>query len=280
LCSPLPPDYFDFYSSKAIRLRSTRTRNDDELPRRSHHGEPRPPPQRCARLVFTPHQLSLKGILKNRSTSNATVDAAAQAALAASAAAAAARELSEREIVLHNTLHNAGGEARRRSMSALRGRNSRRQSGEGAMQPDADGARLKWDEANLFLTEQQRDSHMKIDEPKTPYARQYDPREDEAEMAALDASNLVVDEFDAQKMQREEIPGLDLGEPEIDTAMAGAEDRRVVVEPADGEEGHHGEEMASLSAEERAKHRKFEEMRKKHYEMKDVKGLLGYVAPS
>jgi protein phosphatase inhibitor 2 len=221
------------------------------------------------------------GILKHRAASNASFDAAAAVAQAASAAAAA-HELSEREIVLHNTLQNAGGEARRRSMSAMRGRSSRRQSGEAPAPQDGDGARLKWDEANLFLTEQQRDSHMKIDEPKTPYAKQYDPREDEAEMAALDASHLVVDEFDARKMRRDEIPGLDLGEPEIDTVMEGAEadDRRVVVEPVEGEEGHHGEEMASLSAEERAKHRKFEEMRRRHYEMKDVKELLGYVERS
>jgi protein phosphatase inhibitor 2 len=184
--------------------------------------------------------------------------------------------------VLHNTLQNAGGEARRRSMSGLRGRNSRRQSGEGVGPAgvDGDGARLKWDEANLYLTEQQRDSTMKIDEPKTPYARQYDPLEDEAEMAALDASGLVVDEVDRKNLRGEDIPGLDIGEPEIDTVMEGAEeegDRRVIVDPVGGDDGHHGE-LASLSEEERAKHHKFEEMRRRHYEMKDVKGLLGYAS--
>lgn len=29
--------------------------------------------------------------------------------------------------------------------------------------------RLKWDEENLIITEAQKDSTMKIDEPKTPY---------------------------------------------------------------------------------------------------------------
>src|SRR5579862_3738059 len=38
--------------------------------------------------------------------------------------------------------------------------------------------RLKWDEANLYLTEQQKSSTMKINEPKTPYTRRYDPSED------------------------------------------------------------------------------------------------------
>lgn len=40
------------------------------------------------------------------------------------------------------------------------------------------GYRLKWDEANLEYNEGQKDSTMKIDEPKTPYIR-YDPEKDE-----------------------------------------------------------------------------------------------------
>lgn len=39
-------------------------------------------------------------------------------------------------------------------------------------------SRLKWDEANLELNEEQKDSTMKIDEPKTPYIR-YDPETDQ-----------------------------------------------------------------------------------------------------
>lgn len=37
---------------------------------------------------------------------------------------------------------------------------------------------LKWDEDNLMLTEQQKDSTMKVDEPKTPYIR-YDAQNDQ-----------------------------------------------------------------------------------------------------
>jgi protein phosphatase inhibitor 2 len=202
------------------------------------------------------------------------------------------RELSEKEVVLQNTLHNAGGH--RRSSSNPRGATSRRQSSTSAGHADAadeNSPRLKWDEANLYLTEQQRDSTMKITEPKTPYAKQYDPTEDEAEMAALNAEDIVVDELDSKKgkqsaMTMDDIPGLDIGEPEEPLqrhTQTPESERRVIVdtETAAGEDDahkmHHGEEdLAGMTAEEREKHKQFELMRKKHYEMKNVKNLLGY----
>ncbi|KAL7776010.1 hypothetical protein CFE70_006422 [Pyrenophora teres f. teres 0-1] len=166
------------------------------------------------------------------------------------------REMSEKEIVLENTLRNAG--AHRRSSS-----NPREQP------------QLKWDEANLYLNEQNRDSTMKIDEPKTPYAKQYDPTEDEEEVEMLNAEELKVDELDKPKRKPkiEDIPeatGATLANPESE--------KRVLVEegmdPAD--EGYHGELHPNATQEEREKHRKFEELRKKHYEMKNVKDLLGH----
>jgi len=181
---------------------------------------------------------------------------------------------------MQNTIHNAG---HRRSSSNPRGPPSRRQSGASLSNADENSPRLKWDEANLYLTEQQRDSTMKITEPKTPYAKQYDPTEDEQEVEAINAEELMVDELDEMKGKKatsvEEIPGLDLGEPEesLQHAQTPESERRVIVDPeVVGDEGRHGEEPLDMSAEEREKHKKFEEARKKHYEMKNVKNLLGH----
>ena len=151
--------------------------------------------------------------------------------------------------------------------------------------------RLKWDEANLYLTEQEKSSTMKIDEPKTPYAKKYDPSEDEAEMRTLDADDLVVDELDRYggskgRAREDDIPGLELGEPEeaipehtalnsrVTRSGSLKGEKQVVVDPViDDGLGGHGE--GDLSREESEKHKRFEEMRKKHYEMRDVAGLLG-----
>lgn len=204
-----------------------------------------------------------------------------------------ARELSEKELTLMNTEINAGSGGHRRTSSNPRGSFSRRQSGQsaaGEAMSDDQGMRLKWDEANLYLNEGQMGGKMKIDEPKTPYAKQYDPMEDEEDISRLNAQELAVDELEMDKARQpqrrpardSEIPGLDLGEPEVaaDTARESDADNKVIVESngmdVDGV-GHGEKREEDMSASEWEKHKKFEEMRKKHYEMKDVKSLLGYV---
>lgn len=155
---------------------------------------------------------------------------------------------------------------------------------------DDNGMRLKWDEANLYLTEQEKSSTMKIDEPKTPYAKRYDPDEDEDEMRTLDADDIYVDELDKAKhmssakmrnAREDEIPGLSLGEPEEAIPDTGLESEPMQRSGSQRSEKavHVNDEYVDnvgLSAEEREKHRKFEEMRKKHYEMKNVANLLGH----
>lgn len=125
---------------------------------------------------------------------------------------------------------------------------------------------------------------MKIDEPKTPYAGHYDPTQDEEETSAINANEVMVDELDQKASNKKrnakesDIPGLDLGEPEMESSNPHLDgERRVIMDPdqMDIDGARHGEEPANMSKEEAEKHRKFEQMRKKHYEMKNVKDLLG-----
>lgn len=190
--------------------------------------------------------------------------------------------LTERDLVLQNTLRNAG---RRRSSSnqSRGGAGSRRQSHHELDDNPEASPRLKWDEANLYLTEQERTPKMKIDEPKTPFAKGYDPTEDEAELRMLDAEELQVDELDMKPRRRvtpdRNIPDLDLGEPEAPklTRKDSHSPKQVVVKEDD--ETHHTHEPGAEpeTPEEEEKHKKFEELRKKHYEMKNVANLLGHL---
>ncbi|KAI9828359.1 MAG: hypothetical protein M1832_002787 [Thelocarpon impressellum] len=243
-----------------------------------------------------------KGILKNPSyqpspadrVSPITAVAAPTASPLPLSQADGEPDRSDKDLTLQNTLQNAGPR-RTSSTAGSRPGGSRRQSSNvsGVAYQEGDTSpRLKWDEANLYLTEQEKSSTMKIDEPKTPYARKYDPAEDEGELRTLDMDDIVVDELDrvsgsTSRTREDEIPGLELGEPEEaipeqvgesgrlmrSTSLRG--EKQVVVDPVvDDGLGGHGE--GSFSQEESEKHRRFEEMRKRHYEMRDVKPLLGH----
>lgn len=208
-----------------------------------------------------------------------------------------------KELTLQNTLQNAG---HRRSSSAGRpGANSRRQSSAGIY--DEAEPRLKWDEANLYLTEQEKTAKMKIDEPKTPYAPHYDPREDEEQMrldeaedSLINAEGILVDELEQSKSPKssrrkkyyseEEIPDLELGEAE-ENMQGTSSDPRVFRDRSMSTDSHKSEKHVQVggdsngddpstgdplltSAEAREKHARFEERRKKHYEMENIKELL------
>ncbi|KAL8364937.1 hypothetical protein RB595_003972 [Gaeumannomyces hyphopodioides] len=164
--------------------------------------------------------------------------------------------MTDKELTIHNTQYNAGH--RRSSSTARPGAASRRQSSRTPSHQgedeDESNMRLKWDEANLYLTEQDRTSTMKIDEPKTPYAKHYDPAEDPSDDEDVDMGGSSSNSNAAEGAKRragsssDEIPGLSLGEPEEAVP----------------------DEFA------REKHRRFNQLRKKHYEMKDVAQLLGH----
>ncbi|OAT04846.1 hypothetical protein BDBG_01340 [Blastomyces gilchristii SLH14081] len=246
-----------------------------------------------------------KGILKNRSSSQSTPPQTSP--IFSGGTISHQPPVDTKELTLQNTLQNAG-----RTPTSTRSSISRRQSsasgpngrihhagGDGDNSP-----RLKWDEVNLYLTEQERTSTMKIDEPKTPYAPRYIPDEDEDDSdveMGIDAGDLAVDELDmygARKhggVRDDDIPGLELGEPEgagwgegvpggsgrithgssrrMSDGSPGRSGKHVVV----GEDGSADDRAADdHSPEASRKHHEFEEKRKKHYEMSMVKELLGH----
>ncbi|KAJ5176802.1 uncharacterized protein N7482_002679 [Penicillium canariense] len=243
-----------------------------------------------------------KGILKNtRSYQDAPV--AAPAATPPTVPTIAEPE-DTKELTLQNTLQNAG---RRRSSSTARaGSALRRQSL--ASQYDENEPRLKWDEANLYLTEQERTAKMKIDEPKTPYAPHYDPAEDEEELqleelkdSVIDAQDVVVDELDKttrggnhkKAVSEDDIPDLELGEPEEGPAGQESPEQRIYRERSMSMDSHKSEKHVVVGSETngdmpagvdglvtteeaKEKHRQFEEHRKKHYEMRNIKELLAH----
>lgn len=192
--------------------------------------------------------------------------------------------MSEKEIVQLNTELNAGGASgHRRTSSNARSSMSRRQSSNSNSHEEPN-PRLKWDEANLYVNESQMGGRMKIDEPKTPFVKNYDPADDDAEISALNANELNVDELDMKPKpggakRESDIPGLDIGEPEMKPAPRRDSDgdRKVelVQDAMDVDSMHHGEGEGDMTKEEAEKHKHFEEMRKKHYEMKNIKDLLG-----
>jgi protein phosphatase inhibitor 2 len=166
-----------------------------------------------------------------------------------------------------------------------------------------EGKGIKWDEANLYLTEQERGHTMKIDEPKTPYVRQYNPDEDEDEIEGIDAQGMMVDELDLAKGEQTggstnhagggpsassssngrrggggAIPDLDLGEPEepVHERTGSDNEKRVFVMEGQEGAGHGGEEIAweDMTEEQRRRHQEFEDRRKRHYDMHNVKDIL------
>lgn len=249
---------------------------------------------------------SRTGILKNSyrgSPPVSPVAAAAPPSLPHATSSDGISPVDAKEITIANTHYNAG---HRRSSSVAgssrppgsRRLSSRTPSQAGDVGDEEGGMRLKWDEANLYLTEQERTSTMKIDEPKTPYAKHYDPAEDpsdDEEMAEpIDPDNIDMDRVDgvpgatANHGRRkrtgagaeDEIPGLSLGEPEEavpeNEPSSPKRPRAVHVDSTGSGHDTDTDDLTGLSPEEREKHRRFEELRKKHYEMRNVAALLGH----
>lgn len=209
-------------------------------------------------------------------------------------------DVTDKEVTIENTKINAG-HRRSSSTAGSRPAGSRRQSSRTPSLADPNeeqDPRIKWDEANLYLTEQERTSTMKITEPKTPYAKHYDPAEDpsdneDIEMGEASGSAGAGDKKSRKGQNEDDIPGLSLGEPEEDVPEIHADEVAVdELEMGGGTKRKHrgsGSRVhvvdddddddaatAGMTPEEKEKHRKFEAMRKKHYEMRNVSQLLGH----
>lgn len=198
--------------------------------------------------------------------------------------------LSDKEVTIQNTQINAG---HRRSSSAARPVGSRRQSSRTPSVTDPSeeaDPRIKWDEANLYLTEQERTSTMKITEPKTPYAKHYDPTEDPSDDDDINAPGEGSGGINIRKRKEgshhgkgqneDDIPGLSLGEPEEAVPDVPADEVELKRQHRGSGSAVHidgaAQDEAGLSPEELEKHRRFEEMRKKHYKMTSVVHTLGH----
>ncbi|EEH05415.1 conserved hypothetical protein [Histoplasma capsulatum G186AR] len=244
-----------------------------------------------------------KGILKNRPCSQGTPP---QTSPTISGSTISPQPpIDTKELTLQNTLQNAGRPTTNPRSSISRRQSSASRPNGGIHTDGGDGEnspRLKWDEVNLYLTEQERTSTMKIDEPKTPYAPHYNPDDDEDDTdmeMGIDTDDLAVDELDMYRTRKhgvrdDDIPGLELGELEESGWVEGppsgsgriTRDNRRMSDGSSGRPGKHVVVGEDGSADDRAadhhspeageKHRDFEEKRRKHYEMSMVKGLLGH----
>ncbi|KAH8775275.1 hypothetical protein F5883DRAFT_545603 [Diaporthe sp. PMI_573] len=252
-------------------------------------------PDTAAHSPPPPNTKRPKGILKNPSYQGRSPPVSPTAATSNSHDLDSTQDpsLSEKEVTIQNTQINAG---HRRSSSAARPIGSRRQSSRTPSVTDPSeeaDPRIKWDEANLYLTEQERTSTMKITEPKTPYAKHYDPAEDPSDDDDINApgdgtSGLNIrkrkeaSHHSGRSQNEDDIPGLSLGEPEEAVPDVPADEVELKHQHRGSGSAVHidnattqGDE-AGLSPEEAEKHRRFEELRKKHYKMTSVVHTLGH----
>lgn len=162
----------------------------------------------------------------------------------------------DRQEVIRNTRYNA-----QLVSESSKGDRIRAQIAQARLHNDDDDANgvpstehLKWDEINLYKTEQEKAATMKIDEPKTPYEGGFDPtgeyyQEDETTEAIPDF-NLGEGQFEASHELSQSLNGGQVLENDVE-------------EVEDEDEEEEEEEETPLLAEER--HQKFENMRKAHY---------------
>ncbi|KAF9920294.1 hypothetical protein FBU30_009900 [Linnemannia zychae] len=135
-------------------------------------------------------------------------------------------------------------------------------------QPEENAPRLKWDEENLIITEAQKDSTMKIDEPKTPFIH-YDHEHDRV----LDADEVFKLNVPRRKQEAlahtppvpSYLTGLSNEDEEDDDDD---DDREPNDEPEEWQSSD--EEDVSHSEDHTVDHDKFKKLRAQHYNMREA----------
>ena len=194
---------------------------------------------------------SPRGILKNRRAMEENLE---------DQKLAEEKEL-DRQTVIKNTYLNAQSVGEGSEGDRIRNKIAKDKKGQddGKETKDEGGSpheHLHWDEMNLYKTEQEKTSTMKIDEPKTPYEGGFNPE----------------GEYYRSDDEEENIPEFELGKGEVDSANnegANVSLKGSSIEKAPEEESSEeksSEEERTPTAEER--HKLFEEKRKAHYHMK------------
>ncbi|KAJ3179401.1 hypothetical protein HDU87_003011 [Geranomyces variabilis] len=128
---------------------------------------------------------------------------------------------------------------------------------------------IKWDEDNLLITEAGKGATMKIDEPKTPYIR-YDSANDmilgsSGSVPPLELS-FAIEEAREQQAASHHHHQNRAARGSSDTDSQGSASRRRVSVDEWGDDS----EDENMDPKEAEKHRKFEQLRASHYDMKSA----------
>lgn len=155
----------------------------------------------------------------------------------------------DRQEVIRNTMLNA-----QLAQESAEGDKLRQQLAEKHKNdPTSDnGEHLKWDEVNLYITEQEKAATMKIDEPKTPYEGGFNPKGEYYQDDGDDSADIPDFELGESEHHDEKIQSLNGGE--------------IVKDENYEDEEPEEEEEEPLTAEQR--HALFEAKRKAHYHLK------------
>ncbi|CCE65584.1 hypothetical protein TPHA_0L02330 [Tetrapisispora phaffii CBS 4417] len=127
------------------------------------------------------------------------------------------------------------------------------------------GNNLQWNKNNLAENEIKKlqYANIHVDEPKTPYQGAVDPSGEYYTPDDEDEPQGTGDGAGASNVRSlSDLDGFTLGEPEYKMEPVN-DDGRIEMDPDEVQE-------ADEEAAEEAKHRRFEEMRKKHYNVKEV----------